>query len=223
MLIVMGVLLVATTAAVATLTMIGREAELQGANRRDVEAFFAAEAGLAEGRERLRLLAERTPNFTTYTSIMATLPPVTGIGAAGETWYEVLPATSYPLTTSGTELALDPNITTAGRELRDSTGARFSDFPTGATVRYRVFLRDDADESTPVATADSNGQVWLVAMGEVVVSGGAPVRRVTQALVTYRAGSERIDCAGQKGGCADKTNAGALDARTPTVSGVNVL
>lgn len=219
----MGVLVVATAGAASTLVVIGREADLQGSTRRDAEAFFAAEAGLAEGRERVRLLAERTSNFTTYTSIMSTLTPVPGIGAAGETWYEVLPTTSYPLSTSGAELALDVSVATAGRELRDSAGAAFSDFPTATNVRYRVFLRDDRDETTPVATADSNGQVWLVAMGEVVVNGGNPVRRVTQALVTYRPGSERIDCAGQKGGCADKTNAGSLDARTPTVSAVNAL
>lgn len=218
--IVLGVVLVVTAGAAATLVMVGREASLQGQSRREAEAFFAAEAGLAEGKERMRLLADRTPNFTTYTTLMGgALPAVSGIGANGDTWFEVLPSTPYTLTQSGADLALDPGVTTAGRELRDFSGAAYADFPTSGTVRYRVFLRDDRDESTPVSTSDSNGQVWLVSIGEVDVGGGMPVRRVTQALINYSPGTQRVDCLGQKGGCADKTNAGALDARTPDITG----
>ncbi len=219
LLVVMGLLLVITVAAVTTLAMVGQEAALQGQARREVEAFFAAEAGLSEGRERLRLLAEGTPNFNTYTTVMAALPPVAGIGANGEVWFEVLPATPYRLTTDGVAMAIDPSVTTSGQELNAVTGARFDDYPTGANVRYRVFLRDDADETPAVSTADANAQVWLVSIGEVDVGGGMPIRRVTQALVTYSAGVASVDCLGQKGGCADKTNGTSLDARTPSITG----
>jgi hypothetical protein len=218
--IVMGVLVIATVGAAATLAVIGREASLQGVSRRDAEAFFAAEAGLAEGRERVRLLAEGTSGFTSYSSVMQRLTAVPSMGANGETWYEVLPSTPYELTASGTSSALDPNVTTASRELRDETGARFADYPLTSVARYRVFLRDDRDDAPNDPSADANGQVWLVSVGEVLVGSGQPVRRVTQALVNYRPGSERIDCSGQKGGCADKTNGSSLDARTPTVTGV---
>lgn len=223
MVIVMGLLVVMTLGAAASLTMLSRESSLQGQSRREAEAFFAAEAGLAEGRERLRLLADATANFQTYTPVMALLPQVAGIGANGETWFEVLPNTPYTLTSTGTDLAVDPASTTPGRELRDASGVRFSDYPTQAQVRYRVFLRDDRDETTPDALADANGQVWVVSIGEVDVGQGQPVRRVTQALISYTAGTARIDCAGQKGGCADKTNAGAFDANSPNVTAVRSL
>lgn len=219
MLVVMGLLLVVTVAAVTTLAMVGQESALQGQARREAQAFFAAEAGLAEGRERMRLLAEATPNFATYTTVMGTLPAVPGMGANGETWFEVLPATSYTITRSGPELAIDPAVTTAGRELNDATGERYADYPGALNVRYRVFLRDDVDEVTPVATIDSNAQVWLVAIGEVDIGGGMPIRRVTQALITFNAGAASVDCLGQKGGCSDKTNSGSLDARTPSLAG----
>lgn len=214
----MGVLVLATAAAATTLVVIGEEAALQGNARREAEAFFAAEAGLAEGRERLRLLSERTTGFTTYTSVMSTLPALPSMGANGETWFEVLPATPYTLASTGAQRAIDPDVTTAGRELRDAAGQLFAGFPTSTDVRYRVFLRDDRDEVPESAVADSNGQVWLVAIGEVDVGGGQPVRRATQALVTFTPGTVRVDCVGQKGGCADKTNASALDARTPSGS-----
>ena len=199
--------------------MVGQEAALQGQARREAEAFFAAEAGLAEGRERMRLLAEGTSNFTTYTTLVATLPQVPSMGANGETWFEVLPATDYRLTQTGAALAIDPSVTGAGQELIDAAGRRYDDYPTANNVRYRVFLRDDADETPALDTVDSNAQVWLVSVGEVNVGGGMPIRRVTQALITFSAGVANVDCLGQKGGCADKTNAAALDARTPDLSG----
>lgn len=223
MLVVLALLVVVTTAAATALVMVGREASLQGQTRREVEAFFAAEAGLAEARERMRLLANDTPNFTTYTPVMSALPAVAGIGASGESWYEVIASTPYTLTTSGSTLAVDPNVSTANRELTDPDGQRFSSYPAAAAVRYRVFLRDDVDEAPADPARDTNGQVWLVAIGEVDVGGGMPVRRVTQALISYSPGTERVDCMGQKGGCADKTSSGSLDARTPVLSGVRSL
>ena len=219
LIVVLGVILLLTAGAVGTLAYIGREATLGGNTRREYEAFFAAEAGLAEGRERLRLLAVETPGFANYTSIMGTLPvAAAGVAATGDTWYVVLPQTPYPLSRTGTTRAIDPSVTTADRELRDLNGEPL-DYPTAATVRYSVFLRDDIDENPAVATADSNAQVWLVSVGEVDIGNGQPVRRVTQAMVSFRAGSQRVDCLGQRGGCSDKTSATALDLRAPDTSG----
>lgn len=216
MLVVMGLLLIVTVAAVTTLAMVGQESALQGQARREAEAFFAAEAGLAEAREVLRIRAEATPNFTTYTTVMASFPQVANMGANGETWFQVIGVENYQLTRVGPDMAVDPSITASGQELNALNGTRFSDFPSSVNVRYRVFLRDDVDETTPVDVTDSNAQVWLVSIGEVDVGGGMPIRRVTQALVTFSAGSANVDCLGQKGGCADKTNAATLDANSPT-------
>lgn len=216
MLVVMGLLLIVTVAAVTTLAMVGQESALQGQARREAEAFFAAEAGLAEAREVLRLRAEATSNFTTYTTVMNAFPQVAGMGANGETWFQVIGVENYQLTRTGTDMAIDPGVVAAGQELNAMNGTRFADYPQSVNVRYRVFLRDDVDEATPVDVVDSNAQVWLVSIGEVDVGGGMPIRRVTQALVTFSAGAANVDCLGQKGGCADKTNSASLDANSPT-------
>ncbi len=224
LLVVMGLLLVLTAAAAGTLTYIGREAALQGNTRREAEAFFAAEAGLAEGRERIRLLAEADPNFTTYTNLMTALPaPAFAVAAPGDTWFELIPLTPYRMT-RGANAAIDDTVTTADREVRDNAGLPYSDYPTAATVRYHVYVRDDADETVPNPLIDSNAQVWVVSIGEVAIGTGQPVRRVTQALVNFKAGSRTVDCLGQRGGCADKTSATALDVKTPdTATGVRNL
>lgn len=224
LMVVLGLILLLTAGAAGTLAYIGREAALSGNTRREYEAFFAAEAGLAEGRERLRLLAG-TAGFVTFTSLMGTTLPAAaaGIAAPGDTWFVVIPQTSYTFSRGGPTPALDPTVTTADRELRDRNGVEL-DYPTAANVRYTVFLRDDGDENPANPLTDSNSQVWLVSVGEVDIGGGQPVRRVTQALVNYRAGSQQIDCLGQKGGCADKTSATAMDVNTPdTSSGVRSL
>ncbi|MGV3624728.1 MAG: hypothetical protein ACO1OB_28165, partial [Archangium sp.] len=101
MLVVMGLLLIVTVAAVTTLQMVGQEASLQAQTRREAEAFFAAEAGLAEAREIMRLRAEAATNFQTYTTVMGALTAVPNMGAHGETWFEVIPQTSYTLTRAG--------------------------------------------------------------------------------------------------------------------------
>ena len=222
--VVLGVFLLLTAGAAGTLAYIGREAALSGNTRREYEAFFAAEAGLAEGRERLRLLAD-APGFATFTTVMGTtLPPAAaGIAAAGDAWFVVIPQVGYPLSRTGPTPALDPAIGTADRELRDRNGLAL-DYPTAANVRYTVFLRDDADENPADPLTDSNSQVWLVSVGEVDIGDGQPVRRVTQALVNHQAGSQRVDCLGQRGGCSDKTSATAIDVRSPdTSSGVRNL
>jgi Tfp pilus assembly protein PilX len=221
LLVVLGVLLLLTAGAAGTLAYIGREATLGGNTRREYEAFFAAEAGLAEGRERVRLLAEGTAGFVSYTSMMGTTLPVApaGIAAAGDTWYVVIPQTPYPLSRTGATPALDPTVTTPDREMTDLNGVALEAYPTAANVRYTVFLRDDVDENPSVPTSDTNAQVWLVSIGEVDIGDGQPVRRVTQALVNYRAGTQRVDCLGQRGGCSDKTSSTAIDVRTPDTSG----
>ena len=86
-------------------------------------------------------------------------------------------------------------------------------------MRYRVFVRDDRDELPIDSVVDANAQVWIVSIGEVDVGSGMPVRRVTQALMNFSSGTQGVDCIGQKGGCADKTNATSLDARTPDMAG----
>lgn len=224
LLVVMGLLVVLTAAAAGTLAYVAREASLQGNTRREAEAFFAAEAGLAEGRERLRLLAEGIAGFTTYTDVMAMLPAApAGIAAPGDVWYSVIPVTPYRLT-RGANAALDDSITTADRELRDLAGVAYGEYPTATNVTYRVFLRDDADESPALPAVDANGQVWVVSIGEVTIGAGQPVRRVTQALINFRPGTQRVDCLGQRGGCSDKTSATALDVNAPnTATGVRSL
>ena len=55
-------------------------------------------------------------------------------------------------------------MTTAGLELVTSTGAPYASYPDASRVAYRVFLRDD-DDGDGDPTVDTNGTVWLVAVG----------------------------------------------------------
>ncbi|MBN8228014.1 hypothetical protein JYK02_10895 [Corallococcus macrosporus] len=175
----MGITLALTVTVALTVSAVTREATIQGDLRRQKEAFFAAEAGLAEGRETMRLLLG---DSETYNTALAALgPPVSepGLGSATQPWYEVLPApassdgwNTYPLTLEDLSVA----------ERSSATGELYADYPRQANVRYRVFVHDDADDAD--FTEDTNRRVWLVAVGEVLGSSGRPTRSVVQALIT---------------------------------------
>ncbi|MBU8896354.1 hypothetical protein DRW03_27630 [Corallococcus sp. H22C18031201] len=181
----MGVVAVVTLAVMLSFSVVGRESDAQADARRKKEAFFAAEAGLAEGREVMRL--RLGDSDLTYNQAIAALgAPISepGLGSPGRPWFEVLPGPGadrwnyYPLT-PGT---MDPT------ELASGTGTRvanqpYEDYPTQSSTRYRVFLRDDDDGDSNFAS-DTNRQVWLVAVGEVVNPQGRPTRAIVQALVT---------------------------------------
>ncbi len=220
-------------AVMLSLTTLKDEAEIQGDDRRARQAFFAAEAGLAEGREAARLLLGNDPSFSNAFAKLGNLyAPGSGSGgyvkesadgfpsAAGNEWYELLPWTSYTLSV-GAGAALDGTITTADQELTDLNGVTFQSFPTSAyqNTRFRVFMRDD-DDGDGDRKVDSNARVWIIAVGEVVAQqGGLPVRAVVQTLV--QAGSQNQVVSGyvQKGGGAEKNFLNNVDGKTPVMTG----
>ena len=71
---------------------------------------------------------------------------------------------------------------TAGIELTSWDGSAYRSYPEASRVAYRVFLRDD-DDGDGDPTVDTNGTVWLVAVGQVRVGVGVPVQAVVRALV----------------------------------------
>jgi len=184
LLLAMGVVTMVTLAVLLSYGLVSREADVQGDSRRYKEAYFAAEAGLAEGREamRLRVGAERR-----YTFAFADMPQVNepGIEGGNRPFFEVLPGPEEngrwnSLTINPAELA--------PAERRSPTGEAYAAFPLQDNVRYRVFVRDDEDE-TEDGLVDSNGQVWLIAVGEVVGRAGSrPTRAVIQALIANENG-----------------------------------
>jgi len=98
LIIILGLVGMLTAGAAYTLTSVGREASLQAQLRKSNEAFFAAEAGLSEGRERARLITQRMGNISTYTPIMADLPLASGVAVSpGDVWYDLIPSTPYTL------------------------------------------------------------------------------------------------------------------------------
>jgi len=222
LIIILGLIGMLTAGAAYTLTTVGREASLQAQLRKSNEAFFAAEAGLSEGRERVRLITERMGNLSTYTPIMADLPLATGVAvAAGDVWYELLPSTPYTLQTTSEVAAgaLDTGVNVADRENKDQASVKFEAWPGAKDISYRVFLRDDVDESPRDGTMDANAAVWLISVGEAAVPGGNPIRQVVQALVSFTPGAITEGCVGQKGGCSDKSNINSVDANNPDMSG----
>lgn len=222
LIIILGLIAMLTAGAAYTLTAVGREAALQAQLRKANEAFFAAEAGLSEGRERVKLITARKGNLSTYTPIMQELKEATGVAVAtGDVWYDLIPSTPYTFetTASVTAGAIDDSVTVADRELKDKSGSAYKAFQDGKDISYRVFLRDDIDETPRDGKKDVNAAVWVISVGEAkVVGGGNPIRQVVQALVSFVPGAVTEGCVGQKGGCSDKSNINSTDKNNPDMS-----
>ncbi len=121
LLIALGVIAVATAATLVSLAIVSQESELQGRERHSREAFFAAEAGLAEGREVLKGAAGSGPVVWLHQHQPQCGCPQrgvpeaelaaqgkTGFNADGEvyesgfigkdtSWFEAIPSTPYTL------------------------------------------------------------------------------------------------------------------------------
>jgi hypothetical protein len=179
-----ALILFITAATLISLRAVSTESALQGQERRSREAFFAAQAGIAEAREVVRLKLNGTTDINPVMSDLGA--PVTDAALQVHPFYEVIPWTNYTLASTGVELSVDPGVTTANREMVGPDGVRISDFPDASNVRYRVFVVDDED-SNPVRLAgnDTNGKVWLVSVGEVAGPAGTqPIRSIIRMLIT---------------------------------------
>lgn len=246
LLIALGVIAVATAATLVSLRIVSQESELQGRERHSREAFFAAEAGLAEGREVLKGLLGADPTFGSISAspnkgvFMALSAPhkgQPGFNSDGEvsepgfignytSWFEVIPSTRYSLlpTTGG---ALDATYGVARREMRDANNKPFVSFPQQAQVAYRVFVHDNNDEAGSGADdlqQDVDRAVWLVSVGEVTGgSGEVLARSVVRALVVGGHVPALGDAySGQKGGSSDKAG-DPLEQTPPDASKGGVL
>jgi hypothetical protein len=238
LLVALGTLAVVTAATLVSLRIVSQESELQGGERRAREAFFAAEAGLAEGREVLTKLLGQSANSNNFNAVMARLgdlySPNSGLdGVVNETnfpgngasWYEVIPLSRYSLL-SGTGQALDANVTTPLRELRDLNGKPYLSFPEQSTVFYRVFMHDDDDDKDEPSNPndgrrdDTNKSVWLVSMGEVQGKDGVVLARsVVRVLVSAGMAAQAASgYGGQKLGGSDKTSGASLDQSPPNIA-----
>ncbi|MCP3136537.1 type II secretion system protein [Pyxidicoccus xibeiensis] len=210
LLVAMGVVTLMTMAVLLSYGVVSREAGTQGDSRRRKEAFFAAEAGMAEGREAMRL---RLGDRQTYGNVLTTLGAAVnepGLAGANPPWFEVLPGAEPD---GWNYLRLVQESLTAA-ELSSESGTPYVEYPTQDNVRYRVFVRDDLDDTNP--NTDTNGQVWLMAVGEVLNTEGRPTRSIVQALIT----NENAPAAGGPGcvnrGCGpDNTFNNSQDPRSP--------
>ncbi len=195
LLIALGVVALVTMAVMLSYSVVGREADSQADSRRHKEAFFAAEAGLAEGREAMRLLAGNVG----YGAAMDTLnnsPPFSeeGLSDNGRPWYELLPGSAPD---GWNYLSLTPD-TMDPAELADREGEAYAEYPTQSNVRYRVFVRDDLDGND--GTQDENGQVWVISVGEVLNPNGRPTRAVVQALIASQSVLSVVDVGSTEAG-----------------------
>ncbi|MGZ6140802.1 MAG: PilX N-terminal domain-containing pilus assembly protein [Myxococcaceae bacterium] len=191
LLLALGVMTFLTLGAITTVNLITAQTDPAGQDRRAKEAFFAAEAGLAEAREWLRLQTAAIPSPQPTNAILAELAPATDLGGPTDPWYQV-PLGNTPASWVGYRLsqspdatgaqAIDPSVTTAGLELTGADGTQYQAYPDTSRLVYRVFLRDD-DDGDGDPTVDSNGTVWLVAVGQVQVGLGVPVQSVVRVLV----------------------------------------
>ncbi|RYZ37534.1 MAG: hypothetical protein EOO71_27560 [Myxococcaceae bacterium] len=175
LLLALGVVAVVTMAVMLSFSVVGREADSQADTRRQKQAFFAAEAGLAEGREAVRILLDNnlTPTLNLKDTLGRDRVELPGMGSVAYPWFELLPG-------AGVDGWNDYSITTDTLDPAEYAG--IDDYPEQKNVRYRVFVRDDVDDDDFVS--DANRQLWVIAVGEVTNANGRPTRSVVQALVT---------------------------------------
>ncbi len=209
LLLALGVVTMVTLAVLLSFGVVSREADVQGDSRRYKEAYFAAEAGLAEAREAMRI---RLRNDAVYNAALAALPIVNEPGLEGglRPFLEVLPGPDG--VGSWNSLAID-ETELAPSERQSPGGQAYNAFPLQENVRYRVFARDDEDGSDS-GLDDTNRQIWLIAVGEVVgPEGSRPTRAVIQALITNE-NSVAVTSPGtmQTGGGPDNTYSSAGEA-----------
>ena len=206
LLLALGVVTMVTLAVLLSFGVVSREADVQGDSRRYKEAYFAAEAGLAEAREAMRIRLRDE----TYTNVLGVLPIVNEPGLEGglRPFLEVLPGPDG--VGSWNSLAIDETELAPSERQRTGPGGEieaYNAFPLQENVRYRVFARDDED-GTPDGLTDTNRQVWLIAVGEVVgPAGSRPTRAVIQALITNE-NSPAVNSPGstQGGGSSSQTH-----------------
>jgi hypothetical protein len=200
LLVSLGLVTFLTLGAVTTINLITAQSDPAGQDRRAKEAFFAAEAGLAEAREWLRLQTAAIPSPQPTNAILAELSVATDVGSGSDPWFQI-PLNGDPSAWVGFPLSQSPDATgavaidasltggsNADRELVGPDGQAYQAFPDASRVRYRVFLRDD-DDGDGDPNTDSNGTVWLVAVGQVQVGFGVPVQAVVRALVRPGSGA----------------------------------
>ncbi|MCP3136543.1 pilus assembly PilX N-terminal domain-containing protein [Pyxidicoccus xibeiensis] len=218
----LGVVTLVSLAVLLSYGVVSREAETQGDGRRRKEAFFAAEAGLAEGREAMRLRLAAEGNLDTYNQVIPDLgAPVNepGLGGGGTPWYEVLPG---PAATGGWNQLRLTTEDMAPTELASAGGTPYAEYPTQDNVRYRVFVRDDLDDANP--SSDTNGQVWLISVGEVMTEGGRPTRSIVQALIINENASAASGPGCVNRGCGpDNTYNNTQDTQAPDTTNVRTL
>ncbi|QSQ11594.1 pilus assembly PilX family protein [Myxococcus landrumensis] len=220
LLVALGVVIVVTMAVMLSYRVVGREADTQADTRRQKEAFFAAEAGLAEGREAVRRRApgEGTqPYSDLLTGLHASGAEVTeeGLKNANPPWMELLPSDAPG--DPWNYLRLDPGqFSTA--EKTNGDGVPYLDYPEQRNVRYRVFIRDDLDDDDP--QSDSNAALWVAAIGEVMNSEGRPTRSIVQALIRNHSGALVVTPGCPQGGCgSDNTyNNNGPSSSTPDIT-----
>lgn len=200
LLMAIGLIAMVTAAVLVTLRAVSTESSLQAHERRAREAFFAAEAGMAEARI---IVQNALGEQEQYDSVFTHMGNQNGGGQglngyvqndpglpsnAATPWYEVIPWMDYRMSRGTVGAGIDPSVTAANQELTGPDGRPIQDYPEPTNVRYRVFIVDDAENDNN-RMDDTNSQAWLVSVGEVSVEGGGqPYRTIIRSLVSNVAG-----------------------------------
>ncbi|MCY1016833.1 hypothetical protein [Pyxidicoccus sp. MSG2] len=227
LLMAMGLIAMTTVAVMVALRAVTMESNLQAHERRAREAFFAAEAGMAEARVIVQAIVGDNQQYNGVFTELGN--QFNGTGLAGyineaglpsgpspaAQWFQVIPWTEYKMTRGTVGAGIDPGITAANQELYGPDGL-ITNYPEPNNVRYRVFVVDDAD-GDPSRTTDTNNQVWIVSVGEVSSNGGQPYRTIVRSLVTNENGVGGGGGYGTKlgGGSNGGVYAGTMPTWTP--------
>ncbi|QSQ28366.1 hypothetical protein JY651_33885 [Pyxidicoccus parkwayensis] len=194
LLLALGLIAMITVTVMVALRAVTTESNLQAHERRAREAFFAAEAGMAEGRVIVQAIVGDNQQYNGVFEELGNRKDGTGLSGyvteaglpstAAKPWYQVMPWRDYQMT-RGT--GVDTGVSGANLEINGPDGVRINDYPEPLNVHYRVFVVDDAD-ADPSRTVDTNNQIWIVSVGEVTTPGGQPYRTIVRSLVTNENG-----------------------------------
>ncbi|MCY1044370.1 hypothetical protein OV208_23830 [Corallococcus sp. bb12-1] len=225
LLLALGVVAVVTMAVMLSFSVVGREADTQSDTRRKKEAFYAAEAGMAEGREKIRLLMTNLgPATLDFNAALGAPVNEPGLGdPATDPWFEVLPGPGGAGTWNYyglNAMMAQPEDLQSGPDSLPVASQDYADYPEQNRVRYRVFLRNDKEPLNGTGASpsvDRNRQVWLIAVGEVEgIENSRPTRSVVQALVSQQTKESKYSPGSvQQGGSGGLSDSGNENGAAP--------
>ncbi|MCL2625698.1 MAG: hypothetical protein FWD46_02635 [Cystobacterineae bacterium] len=187
LLLVLGVVLGLTLAILFSLLTVQKQSDIQGMSKRNKMAQYAAEAGLNEGREILRLASEQAASQgnANVSDILDRFAVVRDFSDLGE-WHDLFCYSEPPAQECNLwapfNFSKDTTVLTA--DLNSKFGKLDAEDLWGGSVRYRVFAYVDSTDILSMKITDG-APIILLGLGEVLGNAGQSYRIYKRGTVVY--------------------------------------